>query len=338
MRLPSYQPDDAPRRALWPRLAAWALFFPSISLAQVVWDNGGLNNRWGTGTNWSTNVVPGAGTDVQFNATDDNATVSNIQLRADRSANSLTFNNVDDNFSIINGTGTRTLTLTSGDITRTAGSSGTQSLAMTTLTLGGDAAMNIAGTGSLTISSVINESGGARTLSKSGAGELILSAANTFSGGVTVSAGTLTLSNASALGSGNVTLAGGTLKLSGVSVSVGTLNVTGNSTIDFSGVSTLNLTNFSISGGVTLNIINWTQASDFFYTTNWTGATYNTMGSAPMNQLTFSGFLASETGWDSWDNQIRPRVPEPSTYGAMLFATLAGFFGWRRWRQARVGR
>jgi len=321
------------RRSAPATLVALWLFLPGLTFAQVVWDNGNGNNRWGTNANWSTNVAPISTDDVQFNATDDNATVSNIQLRADRSANSLTFNNVDDNFSIINGTGARILTLTSGDITRTAGSSGTQTLAMSTLTLGGDAAMNIAGTGSLTISSVINESGGARALAKSGAGELILSAANTFSGGVTVSAGTLTLSNASALGTGNVTLAGGTLKLNAVNVSVGTLNVTGNSTIDFSGVSTLNLTNFSISGGVTLNIINWVQASDFFYTSNWTGATPNTMGSAPMNQLTFSGFLASESGWDSWDNQIRPRVPEPSTYGALLLGTLAGMMAWRRFRR-----
>ncbi len=312
------------------------VFLPCLLSGQTVWDNGNGNNRWGTANNWNPNAVPISSTDVQFNATDDNATVSNIELRGDQVANSITFNNVDDNFSIINGTGSRTLTLTSGDITRTAGSSGTQSLAMTTLTLGGDAAMNIAGTGSLTISSVINETGGARSLTKSGAGELILSAANTFSGGVTVSAGTLTLSNASALGTGNVTLAGGTLKLSGVSVSVGTLSVTGNSTIDFSGVSTLNLTNFSISGGVTLNIINWTAASDFFYTTNWTGATKDVMGSAPMNQITFSGFTAAETGWDGWDNQIRPRVPEPSTYGVMFLGGLVGFFGWRRRRHRRV--
>jgi autotransporter-associated beta strand protein len=302
--------------------------------SQTVWDNGNGNNRWGTANNWNPNVVPGAATDVQFNATDDNATVSNIELRGNFSANSITFNNVDDNFSIINGTGSRTLTLTSGDITRTAGSSGTQGLAMTTLSLGGDSLMNIGGTGSLTISSVIAETGGARSLTKSGAGELILSAANTFSGGVTVSAGTLTLANASALGTGNVTLAGGTLKLSGVNVSVGSLSVTGNSTIDFAGVSTLNLTNFSISGGVTLNIINWVAASDFFYTTNWTGATKDVMGSAPMNQITFSGYTASVTGWDGWDNQIRPHVPEPSAYGALLFGALAGLFAWRRRRRA----
>jgi autotransporter-associated beta strand protein len=316
-------------------LTALLLLLPQLAEGQTVWDNGNGNNRWGTANNWNPNAVPGAGTNVQFNATDDNATVSNIQLRGNFSANSITFNNVDDNFSIINGTGSRTLTLTSGDITRTAGSSGTQSLAMTTLTLGGDAAMNIAGSGSLTISSVINESGGARALTTSGAGELILSAANTFSGGVTVSAGTLTLSNASALGTGNLTLSGGTLRLNAVGVTLGTLNVTGNSTIDFTGVSTLSLTNFSISGGVTLNIINWAAASDFFYTANWSGATYDTMGSAPMNQVIFSGYTASETGWDSWDNQIRPRVPEPSTYGAMLLTALAGFFGWRRRRQLR---
>lgn len=309
------------------------VFLTAVGLpGQTVWDNGNGNYRWGTANNWNPNAVPGAATNVQFNATDDNATVSNIQLRGNWSANSLIFNNVDDNFSIINGTGSRTLTLTSGDITRTAGSSGTQSLAMTTLTLAGDAAMNIAGTGSLTISSIINETGGARALTKSGVGELILSAANTFSGGVTVSAGTLTLANASAMGTGNVTLAGGTLRLSGVNVSVGTLNVTGNSTIDFTGVSTLNLTNFSISAGVTLNIINWVAASDFFYATNWTGATQDVMGSAPMNQLTFSGYSASVSGWDSWDNQVRPHVPEPSTYGALLLGTLAGIMAWRRFR------
>ncbi len=308
--------------------ALWFLLSPGVLCAQIYWDHGANNNRWGSAGNWRPNGVPGAGDDIIFDNTYDANLPTTIELRGNRSANSLTID-LDETFSIVNGTGSRILTLTSGDITRTAGSSGSQTLAMTELALGGDSLMNIGGTGSLTISSVIS---GAYSLSKSGAGELILSGANTFSGGVTVSAGTLTLSNASALGTGNVTLAGGTLKLSGVSVSVGTLSVTGNSTIDFSGVSTLNLTNFSISGGVTLNIINWTAASDFFYTTNWTGATKDVMGSAPMNQITFSGYTASVTGWDGWDNQIRPHVPEPSVYGAMLFGALAGLMAWRRVR------
>jgi autotransporter-associated beta strand protein len=300
--------------------------------AQTVWDNGGLNNRWGTATNWNPNAVPNAlTTAVQFNATDDNATVSNIQLRGNYSVQSITFNAVDDAFSLINGTGSRTLTLGTGGITRTAGSSNAQSLAMTTLALTANTAMNIAGSGSLTISSAIT--GASRSVTKDGAGELILSGANTFSGGVTMNAGTLTVSSASALGTGSLTLAGGTLRLNTASVSLGTLSVTGNSTIDFAGNNTLNLTNFSINAGVTLTILNWTNGSDFLYATNWTGATQDTTGAAPMNQVSFSGFSASDTQWQSLDDQITP-VPEPSAYGALLLGGISAVFWW--WRRRRT--
>jgi len=191
--------------------------------------------------------------------------------------------------------------------------------------------------GSGLTATVDSDISGTSGLTKLGAGTLVLGTSDkSYTGTTTISAGTLDLAFNQSFGT--VLLAGGTLRLSSASTTITTLNITANSTIDFAGTSTLNLTNFSISGGVTLNIINWAAASDFFYTANWTGASYNTMGSAPMNQITFSGFTASESGWDSWDNQIRPRVPEPSTYGAMLLAALAGFFGWRRFRQARAGR
>jgi autotransporter-associated beta strand protein len=303
---------------------------PALCLGQAIWDNGNGNNRWGTANNWNPNAVPGAASDVQFNATDDNATVSNIQLRANFSANSLTFNNVDDNFSLINGNGSRTLTLTSGDITRTAGSSNNQALAFTTLALGGDAAMSIDGTGSLAISSAMIDSGGARSLTKSGAGELILSGANTYSGGTTLSAGTLTVQSASALGTGStLTLAGGTLRLNTASTTVTTLNITGNSVIDFATAATFNVTNLSIGAGVSLTIQNWTNMSDFFFATNWTGAITDTRGVSPMNQMTFTGFAASDTQWNSYDKQITP-VPEPSTYGAFMIGGMLVLLVWRR--------
>jgi len=321
-------PSSFPQR--WLRHVGGLLLLPGFCFAQVIWDNGNGNNRWGTANNWNPNGVPGAASNVQFNATDDNATVSNIQLRADFSANSLTFNNVDDNFSLINGTGARTLTLTSGDITRTAGSSNTQSLAFTTLALGGDAAMNIAGSGSLTISSAIIDSGGARSLAKSGAGTLILSGANTYSGGTTVSAGTLTLQSATALGTGStLTLAGGTLRLNTATTTVTNLNVTGNSVIDFATAATFNVTNLTISAGVSLTIQNWTNMSDFFFASNWTGATADLTGVSPMNQVTFTGFAAGDTKWLGYDDQITP-VPEPATYGAWLLGGLFVFFFWRR--------
>jgi hypothetical protein len=163
----------------------------------------------------------------------------------------------------------------------------------------------------------------------------------TFSLAPTSSTNGLNLGSATATGttvfsantafSGTVNLAGGTLKLASTSYTFGTLNVTGSSTIDFAGATTLNLTNLTISAGVTLTIQNWTQASNFFYAANWTGATHDVMGSGPMDQIVFSPFPdGSRSGWDSYDNQIRPNVPEPRTYGALLLGALTGIFAWRR--------
>jgi hypothetical protein len=70
---------------------------------------------------------------------------------------------------------------------------------------------------------------------------------------------------------------------------------------------------------------------DYFFATNWTGATANVRGAAPMNQVAFSGFSAASTGWQSYDKQITP-VPEPSTYGALLIAFAGAVTLWRRSR------
>ncbi|MFZ5495867.1 MAG: autotransporter-associated beta strand repeat-containing protein [Verrucomicrobiota bacterium] len=140
--------------------------------------------------------------------------------------------------------------------------------------------------------------------------------------------GILTLDNSFDFG-GTFNLAGGTLRLSDISLSLGTLNITGNSIIDFAGVSTLDVANFSISGGVTLTIQNWADASDYFFARNWTGAASEVRGAAPMNQVTFTGFTADDTKWQSYDKQVTP-VPEPSAYGALLLGLLAGVGAWRR--------
>ena len=36
-----------------------------------------------------------------------------------------------------------------------------------------------------------------------------------------------------------------------------------------------------------------------------------------MNQITFVGWTANETGWEVYSDRIRPNVPEPSTYAAI---------------------
>lgn len=155
---------------------------------------------------------------------------------------------------------------------------------------------------------------------------------NSLSLGSASFTGTTVFSANTTLG-GTVTLGGGTLRLAGTSYSFGTLNVTGNSTLDFAGATTLSLTSLTISSGVTLTIQNWTKASDFFFTTNWSGVTqdiFDNAGALPVSQVVFSGFGANQTGWDSYDDQIRPNVPEPATYGALLLGALTGFFAWCR--------
>jgi autotransporter-associated beta strand protein len=84
--------------------------------------------------------------------------------------------------------------------------------------------------------------------------------------------GTLALQSALVL-SGELQLNGGTLALSGYNLTVATLHITGNSTIDFAGTnSTLSATTFIIDAGVTLSIMNWTNAADYFFAQNWSGA------------------------------------------------------------------
>ncbi len=185
------------------------------------------------------------------------------------------------------------------------------------------------------IATVSTDLTGTNGLNKLGAGTLVFNTSDkSYSGTTTVSAGTLDLAFNQSFST--VSLAGGTLKLSSASNTITTLNITANSTIDFAGAAaTLNVTNLTISAGVAVTIINWVAAADFFYATNWTGASFNVMGSSPMNQIAFNGFTASQTGWDSFDNQIRPNVPEPATYGALLIGISAGLILWRRQHVSR---
>lgn len=188
-------------------------------------------------------------------------------------------------------------------------------------TLAGDSSSVLSknGTGILSIDGNVNASPGdfAGTLNLN-AGGLTINASNAFTGTINVAAGT-------------------TLKLSSATVDITNLNFTGtgNIILDFSGTaSILNVTNLSIAAGVTINIINWQDATDYFYATNWTGAVQDLTGSTPMNQIIFNSptWVGNNTKWQSYDDQITP-VPEPSTYGALLLGGVGALLGWRRWRQ-----
>lgn len=135
----------------------------------------------------------------------------------------------------------------------------------------------------------------------------------------------------------NIVLAGGTLNLNGTTSTFGSITVTGNSVLDF-GASTASVLNSSslnfANSGVGLTVNNWVNATDYFYTQNFIGATPDARGTNPENQVTFSGNAASSTAWLSFDKQVTP-VPEPGTYGAIFTALALGFVGFRRYRGTR---
>ena len=84
---------------------------------------------------------------------------------------------------------------------------------------------------------------GTGSLIQAGSGNLILSGANSYSGGTTLSAGTLNINNASAIGTGTLTISGGTLNnTSGSLVTLSTNNAQNwNSNFAFTGTNDLNL-------------------------------------------------------------------------------------------------
>ncbi|HND61946.1 MAG TPA: autotransporter-associated beta strand repeat-containing protein [Opitutaceae bacterium] len=139
--------------------------------------------------------------------------------------------------------------------------------------------------------------------------------------------GTLTFGSTISFG-GTLQLLGGTLALNGTSLTVDTLHITGNTVIDFgnSAASILNATTVIVDAGVTLTVVNWTNAVDFLYATNNPGATQ-------LARVAFTGYSASSTAWLPFDHQITP-APEPRLYGALLTAATLGVTGWIRRRRA----
>lgn len=191
----------------------------------------------------------------------------------------------------------------------------------------------------------------AATLTKQGSGTLTLSGDINFGGSVTVTGtagNTLAFTGNIPSIAGELTLGAGStlaLNLTGAThtLTIDTLHITGNTTIDFgaSSNSILNVNNLIIDAGVTLvSIINWTNASDFFFSQSWSGATIDTRGAGnPELQITFSGYSNTQTAWlgnNPWNgyNQITP-APEPATYGFILMAAGVALVGYRRLRSGK---
>lgn len=176
-----------------------------------------------------------------------------------------------------------------------------------------------------------------------------------FAGTVQLDTSTMEFQGGSASGAmtiGTLQLTGGTLLLSDAYVNVKTLNITGNTVLDFgTGVgSTLNVNNLYIAAGVTLTVKNWSSEIDFLFAnsnfrlndSSGTSAEFNVTGAAPQNQIVFEtdgSASGSQTAWINYNYggytnfEIRP-IPEPSTYGLLFVSASLGLLGWRA-RRAR---
>jgi autotransporter-associated beta strand protein len=270
------------------------------SAATKRWDGDAGTTSWGSATNWAGNGVPGSGDDIIFDNTWVSPLPGVLSLGADRAARTLTFD-TDDTLSLVNGSGTRALDLYNGTLTRTAGSSGTQTLAFSFLDLRANGSFDINGAGQLVISSEIRNDGGTRSINRTGTGTLTLSGSNTFSGGLTLTSGLTLLGHNSAAGTGTLTLAGGTLGGTGGARSIGNA-VNASATIVIGGDQDLTFTNtFSLgAGNRTLQIdntgnttISGALSNAYYATTTKTGdGTLILVG----NNATFAGPMVVADG------------------------------------------
>ena len=112
-----------------------------------------------------------------------------------------------------------------------------------------------------------------------------------------------------------------------------TLTITGNSVLDFGGGSVcsptfLRLDYLTVAANSLLTITNWIEFTDFLLVEK---ATFD---ESQLARIIFDGYpgTARFTDYDGTYWQITP-VPEPSAYGALALAGLAGFYATRRRRR-----
>ncbi len=305
-------------------------FYNSTTLSgSQSWYNGGGamafngNVNLGSGSSGGTLTVTGAG----------NVSLNGVVANGGSAAGNLTMAS----------TGTLTLSGANTYTGATTINSGTVQI-NTSGALGNGNALSIASGATLNLNGTSQSvraftSAGALNLGNSGAFTLLGSAslAGTLTG-----TGTLTLNVGSTLTLGanfsdsgiNIVLNGGTLKLNGTSNTFGSLSITSSSIVDFgtTGSSILDVNGVSFAGSATLSVQNWANLVDYFYS----NATTGTKGTAPENQIVFTGYSGNATHWNSNTDgpnnghQVSP-VPEPAFYGSIMIAlSLAGIVAFRR--------
>jgi autotransporter-associated beta strand protein len=207
--------------------------------AERDWGNTGTdfnaNASWSAGTG---GVAPGAGDVAWFKVVKS----TNPNLSASKSISGLYFSSTASSGYTLSATSPFVLTLTgtatntggteTGDTTAAAiganNTSGTNTISAPLALApasGSTSTFTQAAGGTLVVSGVVSGTG--ITLNLPGSGIVTLSGPNTYSGGTTISAGTVNIGNASALGSGGLTISSGTLDLKGFSIALANLSGAG---------------------------------------------------------------------------------------------------------------
>ncbi len=181
-------------------------------------------------------------------------------------------------------------------------------------------------------------------------------------GGATAIAGNLVIGDASGIdtvrllgseqiaSSADVTLRGGSLlnnshqavlDLNGFTETIDAFSITGNSVLDFSGgapdaQSFFVINSLSVATDGLLTVRNWIDAADYFLVAK--SGLDSTAEQSQLSRVMFDGY--GPAVWEDYSAEyfmITPHarpVPEPATYGALLFGGLAGFRLFRRRRRA----
>ena len=262
--------------------ATFAIFAVAILFGQSAQAQNTANNYTGTATgnvttttNWSLGHVPTVSEDAVFASTSTAGiknfgtgatvgaplTVGSISVTATTGTYSIrnattgatnatiTLGGAGDLGNGVSGTTADILFAATGSTLQLLGPNGSTGSGVLNVVLGQSGNFDAAGT--INVSSVISGSGFGIT--KTGVGTLTLSGANTYSGGLTLSAGTLSMNNATATGGGTFTMNGGTLtNTSGADITLSNNNAqTWGGDFTFVGTAATNSLNLG-AGAVTL--------------------------------------------------------------------------------------
>ena len=289
----------------------------------------GVNNSVPSGS--AVTVASGASFDVNSKtetvgslAGAGNITLAAGALTAGGDNTSTTFSGVLSGTSVSSLTKTGTGTLTLGGANTFAG---TVLVSAGTVLAAAQDVFNSANQITVNAGSILNLADFSQTIASiTSNGTLALGAGSltslTLSSGASTLAGSLTGAGTIIVGSGatltlganfnapnvNIVLNGGTLFLNGTTDTIGTLNLTANSILDFgaSSASVLTAASVVVNTGIAVTINNWANLQDYFYATNnllgfnpststYVAAVQGQTSVTPQNQITFTGFSAANT-------------------------------------------